>query len=73
MKVSIELSVDQLKLINDLVTYEKCQISGDIDEEESELSPSSFAVLTVRFWQLETIHQLLNAYQTTATKGTNEN
>jgi hypothetical protein len=67
MKISIELTADQLKLINDLVTYEKCQISGDIDEEESELSPSSFAVLTVRFWQLETIHQLLNAYQTLTT------
>jgi hypothetical protein len=73
MKISIELSADQLKLINDLVTYEKCQISGDIDEEESELSPSSFAVLTVRFWQLETIHKLLNAYQTTTTTGPNEN
>jgi len=73
MKISIELSVDQLKLINDLVTFEKCQISGDIDEEESELSQSSFAVLTIRFWQLETIHQLLNAYQTTTTKGPNAN
>lgn len=67
MKISIELSENQLKLVNDLVTYEKCQISGDIDEEESELSPSSLAVLTVRFWQLETIHQLLNAYQNTST------
>jgi hypothetical protein len=67
MKISIELTADQLKLINDLVTYEKCQISGDIDEEESELSPSSFSVLTIRFWQLETIHKLLNAYQNTPT------
>jgi hypothetical protein len=73
MKISIELSAEQLKLVNDLVTFEKCQISGDIDEEESELSPSSFAVLTIRFWQLETIHKLLNAYQTTTTTGSNEN
>ena len=67
MKISIELSADQLKLIADLVAWEKCQISGDIDEEDSELSAASRSVLTVRFWQLETIHQLLNAYQTTST------
>ena len=67
MKVVIELSADQLKLVADLVAWEKCQISGDIEEEESELSAASQSVLTVRFWQLETIHQLLNAYQTTPT------
>ena len=67
MKVVIELSADQLKLVADLVTWEKCQISGDIEEEESELSAASRSVLTVRFWQLETIHQLLNAYQNTLT------
>ena len=66
MKVVIELSADQLKLIADLVAWEKCQISGDIEEEEdSDLSSASRSVLSARFWQLETIHQLLNAYQNT--------
>ena len=67
MKVVIELSADQLKLVADLVAWEKCQISGDIEDEDSELSSASRSVLSVRFWQLETIHQLLNAYQTTPT------
>lgn len=57
----------QLALISDLVNSEKCQISGDLADEQFELSAASQAVLTVRFWQLETIHQLLNAYQTTLT------
>lgn len=57
----------QLALIIDLVNSEKCQISGDLADEQFELSAASQSVLTVRFWQLETIYQLLNAYQTTPT------
>lgn len=60
-------SADQLALIIDLVNSEKCQISGDLADEQFELSAASQSVLTVRFWQLETIYQLLNAYQTTST------
>jgi len=75
-----DLSPDQLSLILSLVESEKYQIADDIhtedfdaDGKQSGLNPSSFAVLTVRFWQLETIHQLLTAYQTTTTTGPNAN
>ena len=62
---SPEFSADQLNLIADLIACEKFQISGDISEENSELSPASLSVLTIRFWRLQAIHELLNVNKTT--------